>query len=156
MAFKLTSGAFEEGGRIPTRFTCDGPDVSPALAWSDAPADTKALALICDDPDAPRGTWVHWVLYDVPVGITTLPEGVPAEEVLPDLGRAKQGRNDFGRIGYGGPCPPPGKPHRYFFKLYALDAALRLEAGATKADVERAMQGHVLGNAQLMGTYGRK
>lgn len=155
MTFELTSRAFGEGERIPTRHTCDGPDVSPPLSWSDAPAATKAFALICDDPDAPRGTWVHWVLYDVLTGIAALPEGVPSKEVLPNLGGAKQGRSDFGRIGYGGPCPPPGKPHRYFFKLYALDRALGLQAAARKVDVEREMQGHVLAHAQLMGTFGR-
>lgn len=155
MAFALTSNAFKNGERIPTRYTCDGPDVSPPLAWSGAPQGTKAFAVICDDPDAPRGTWVHWVLYELPANLTSLPEGVPAQDTLPQLGGAKQGRNDFGRNAYGGPCPPPGKPHRYFFKLYALDAPLGLKPGARKEDVERASRGHVLGEAQLMGVYGR-
>lgn len=155
MALSLKSRAFEEGKRIPTKHTCDGPDVSPPLAWSGGPEGTKAWALICDDPDAPRGTWVHWVLYDLPADVHELPEGIPAEETLAKLGGAKQGRNDFGRIGYGGPCPPPGKPHRYFFKLYALDAPLGLEPGAKKAELEKAMEGHVRGEARWMGTYGR-
>ena len=146
---KLTSAAFAEGGTIPAKYTCDGLDVSPPLAWSSVPAGTKAFALIADDPDAPAGTWVHWVLYNVPGSIAQFPEGVSGP------GGAVQGRNDFGKVGYGGPCPPPGKPHRYFFKLYALDAPLALKAGAIKAEVERAMQGHALAEAQLMGTYGR-
>ncbi|MBI1966384.1 MAG: YbhB/YbcL family Raf kinase inhibitor-like protein [Gemmatimonadetes bacterium] len=156
MAFTLTSSAFTEGATIPTKHTCDGTDMSPALAWSGAPANAKAFALIADDPDAPAGTWVHWVLFDLPGATSTLPENVAKTETPQDLGGALQGKNDFRRIGYGGPCPPPGKPHRYFFKLYALDAPLGLRAGATKPDVERAMQGHVLGDAQLMGTYARK
>lgn len=152
---KIMSGAFHEGDRIPSRHTCDGPDLSPPLEWSESPPGTKAWALICDDPSAPRGTWVHWVLYDLPGESSALPEGVPAEDTLPELGGARQGRNDFGRIGYGGPCPPAGKPHRYFFKLYALDAPLELEPGARKADVEQALKGHVLGGARLVGLYGR-
>lgn len=145
---KLTSSAFEQGAVIPTKHTCDGADVSPPLAWSDVPAGTAAFALICDDPDAPAGTWVHWVLYNLPSSVTGLREG--------DAGGGVQGRNDFRTARYGGPCPPPGKPHRYFFKLYALKQSLDLKAGATKADVERAMRGQVLAEAQLMGTYGRK
>ncbi len=147
MTFTLTSSAFREGASIPVKHTCDGPDVSPPLAWSGAPKNTKTFALICDDPDAPAGTWVHWVLFNVPPTVTQLPENAS--------GSGTEGRNDFRKTGYGGPCPPPGKPHRYFFKLYALDASLALKAGATKADVERAMQGHVLAQAQLMGTFGR-
>jgi hypothetical protein len=153
MSLKLTSTAFQPGGTIPKKFTCDGPDVSPALAWSDAPAGTMSFALIMDDPDAPVGTWVHWVLYDLPAGTHELAEGVAKQEELPD--GARQGRNDFRRIGYGGPCPPPGPAHRYFFKLYALDQKLGLKAGATKADVEKAMKGHVLAQGELMGRYGR-
>lgn len=153
MSLKLTSAAFQPGGTIPKKFTCDGPDVSPALAWSGAPAGTKSFALIMDDPDAPVGTWVHWVLYDLPAGMHELAENVAKQEELPD--GARQGRNDFRRIGYGGPCPPPGPAHRYFFKLYALDAKLGLKPGATKADVEKAMKGHVLAQGELMGRYGR-
>ena len=153
MSLKLTSTAFQPGGTIPKKFTCDGPDVSPALAWSEAPAGTKSFALIMDDPDAPVGTWVHWVLYDLPAGMHELAEGVTKQEELPD--GARQGRNDFRRIGYGGPCPPAGPAHRYFFKLYALDQKLGLKAGATKADVEKAMKGHILAQGELMGRYGR-
>lgn len=150
---KLTSPAFAEGQPIPTQYTCDGADVSPPLQWTEVPAGTKGLALICDDPDAPVGTWVHWVIYGLPADSKQLPEKVATTESLPP--GAKQGLNDFRRIGYGGPCPPPGKPHRYFFKLYALDTALTLPARATKQDLLRTMQGHILAEAQLMGTYQR-
>ena len=153
MPLTLTSPAFPPGGTIQRKHTCDGPDVSPALNWTDPPAGTQSWALIMDDPDAPVGTWVHWVLYDLPAAARALPENVPKQEQLPDGSR--QGRNDFRRTGYGGPCPPAGPAHRYFFKLYALDAKVGLRAGATKADVERAMQGHILGQAELMGRYGR-
>ena len=153
MSLKFTSTAFQPGGTIPKKFTCDGPDVSPALAWSDAPAGTQSFALVMDDPDAPVGTWVHWVLYDLPAGTHALAENVAQQEELPD--GTRQGRNDFRRIGYGGPCPPSGPAHRYFFKLYALDQKLGLKAGATKADVEKAMKGHILAQGELMGRYGR-
>jgi Raf kinase inhibitor-like YbhB/YbcL family protein len=151
---QLTSNAFKEGQPIPVQYTCDGKDVSPPLQWTGAPANTRSLALIADDPDAPAGTWVHWVLYDLPASATELAEDTPKSQHL--SGGAKQGLNDFRRLGYGGPCPPPGKPHRYFFKLYALDTRLELKPGATKAEVERALQNHILGQAQLMGTYQRK
>ena len=154
MAFTLASAAFREGAVIAAKYTCDGVDVSPALTWSGAPAGTRSFALIADDPDAPAGTWVHWVLYNLPADVSELPENIAKVESL-DLGGARQGRNDFRRPGYGGPCPPPGPPHRYFFKLYALDAPLKLKAGAQKRDVEAAMEGHVLATAQLMGTYAR-
>lgn len=150
---KLTSTAFAEGKPIPRKHTCEGEDVSPPLSWSDAPAGAKSFALICDDPDAPVGTWVHWVAWNIPASVTALDENTPKQDAIP--GGGQQGRNDFKRTGYGGPCPPPGKPHRYFFKLYALDAELDLAAGATKADLERAMQGHILAEAHLMGTYQR-
>jgi len=153
MALKLTSTAFSPGGTIPRKFTCDGPDVSPALAWTDAPSDTQSFSLIMDDPDAPVGTWVHWALYDLPASARELPEGVPKEKELSNGGR--QGRNDFRKIGYGGPCPPPGPAHRYFFKLYALDAKVGLNPGATKAELEKAMKGHTLAQTELMGRYGR-
>lgn len=153
MTIQLTSKAFEEGATIPKVHTCDAEDVSPPLMWSDVPEGAKSLALICDDPDAPMGTWVHWVLYDLPADVTGLPQGVPKAETL-DNG-AKQGVTDFRRVGYGGPCPPPGKPHRYFFKLYAIDKNLGLEPGVKKSDVLKAMEGHVLAEGQLMGTYGR-
>lgn len=150
---KLASAAFREGQTIPTKHTCDGADVSPLLTWSDAPAATKSFALICDDPDAPVGTWVHWVIYGLPATAKELPENLATTETLPN--GAKQGFNDFRRIGYGGPCPPPGGPHRYFFKLYALDAELPLKPRATKQDLLRAMEGHILAESQLIGTYRR-
>jgi Raf kinase inhibitor-like YbhB/YbcL family protein len=153
MSFRIESGAFKEGGAIPAKHTCDGPDVSPALRWSGAPEGAKSFALIGDDPDAPAGTWVHWVLYDLPATVTELAEGLPADRELKGGGR--QGTNDFRRIGYGGPCPPPGKPHRYYFKLFALDAKPGLDPGATKAQLLEAVKGHVLAETQLMGTYGR-
>ena len=153
MSFELTTTAFSAGEAIPKKFTCDGPDVSPKLSWGDPPAKTQSFTLIMDDPDAPGGTWVHWVLYDIPADAKELPEGVPKQEQL--AGGARQGRNDFGKIGYGGPCPPPGKPHRYFFKLYALDSKLNLKSGATKAEIERTMKGHILAQAELIGRYGR-
>jgi Raf kinase inhibitor-like YbhB/YbcL family protein len=154
MTIQLSSSAFREGQPIPAQFTCDGQDISPALQWGDVPAGTKSLALIADDPDAPVGTWVHWVLYDLPAETRTLPQGVPTTETLKN--GAKQGRNDFKKIGYGGPCPPPDKPHRYYFKLHALDTALTLMPGATKQQLLNAMTGHILGTGQLMGTYQRR
>lgn len=156
MTFTLTSPSFADGATIPSQYTCDGADRSPALSWSGSPEGTKSFALIVDDPDAPAGIWVHWVLFNLPAGTSGLPENVARKETLPELGGALQGRNDSRKTGYAGPCPPPGKPHRYFFKLYALDGPLGLRAGATKGDVERAMDGHVLGSAQVVGTYARK
>ncbi len=155
MAFSLTSPAFADGATIPVEHTCDGADVSPPLEWSGAPAGTRAFALIVDDPDAPAGTWVHWVLYNLPATTSQLPDTIAKVEAL-DLGGARQGRNDFRRPGWGGPCPPPGPAHRYFFKLYALDALLEPRPGALKKDVAAAMQGHTLGVAQLVGTYARR
>ncbi len=150
---ELKTAAFKPGGDIPRKFTCAGSDVSPALSWNEPPAGTGSLALIMDDPDAPMGTWVHWVVYDLPATTRELPEGVRKGDNLERGGH--QGRNDFPAVGYGGPCPPPGKPHRYFFKLYALDRKLDLSAGATKQQMEQAMKGHVLAQAELMGRYGR-
>ena len=149
----ITSAAFSEGQTIPKKFTCDGPDLSPPLSWKDVPAGTQAFALISDDPDAPVGTWVHWVIYNLAGSTHGLPEGLEKQDQLSN--GVLQGRNDFRRIGYGGPCPPPGKPHRYFFKLYALDAKLSLKPGATKAELEQEMKGHILGQAELVGRYGR-
>jgi len=149
----LTSPAFAEGRPIPTKHTGDGKDVSPALQWSGVPDGTRSLALICDDPDAPVGTWVHWVLFNLPPTIAELPENVPPAENVAN--GAKQGQNDFGHLGYGGPAPPPGRPHRYFFKLYALDCEVALRPGATKRDLMKAFEGHVLAEGQLMGTYQR-
>jgi len=152
MAFTLQSSAFQNGGSIPKKFTCEAADVSPELTWSGAPEKTQSFALIADDPDAPMGSWVHWVIYDLPANTAKLPEGVPNQEQTAD---GAQGKNSSGKIGYGGPCPPPGKPHRYFFKLYALDSKLNLKPGARKPEVEAAMKGHVLAQAELMGKYGR-
>lgn len=153
MAFTLRSPDFANGADIPQGFTCDGADRSPALEWSDPPAGTKTFALIADDPDAPVGTWVHWVMFNVPGSARSLAGGVDKKEQLAD--GTRQGRNDFRKTGYNGPCPPPGKPHRYFFKLYALSTKLALATGAGKSDVERAMEGHILGHAEWMGRYKR-
>ncbi len=150
---QITSAAFSEGRAIPAAYTCEGRDVSPPLAWAGAPTATNSFALISDDPDAPGKTWVHWVLYNLPPATRRLPEGLPPDAALPDGSR--QGVTDFGRTGYGGPCPPSGT-HRYDFKLYALDAMLDLPARPSKHQVEAAMQGHILAQAQLMGTYQRK
>jgi Raf kinase inhibitor-like YbhB/YbcL family protein len=157
MTLTLKSSAFIAGGEIPRRHTCEGDDVSPPLAWSGAPAGTKSFALIVDDPDAPdpkapRMTWVHWLLYDIPATATALPEGVK-RAALPT--GAREGKNDWKRAGYGGPCPPIGR-HRYFHKLYALDAMLDDLGQPAKSGLERAMQGHVLAQAELIGTYQKK
>ena len=149
---EIKSSAFSSGEMIPAKYTCDGADFSPPLEWTAGPAGTKSFALICDDPDAPMGTWVHWVVYDIPPTATMLAEGVAREKELP--GGGTQGVNDFRRIGYGGPCPPGGT-HRYFFKLYALDVVLGLKPGITKDQLLKAMKGHILAEAQLMGTYKR-
>lgn len=153
MLLAITSIAFSPGGGIPKNCTCDGADTSPDLSWWGAPAGVQSFALVADDPDAPVGIWTHWLIWNIPAQHTGLPKGVPTDEILAD--GARQGRNDFGRIGYGGPCPPPGKPHRYFFKLYALDAMLDLKPGTTKGELRRAMKEHVLAQAELVGKYGR-
>lgn len=153
MLFALTSTAFGPGEPIPPKYTCDGADISPPLNWSDPPPGTQSFALICDDPDAPVGTWVHWVIFNLPATAGGLPEAVPTGSELADGSR--QGRNSWGRTSYGGPCPPGGT-HRYFFKLYALDAQMPLSAGAGKDDLVRAMQGHILASTELMGTYSRR
>jgi len=143
----LESEAFADGGAIPARYTCDGDDVSPPLSWRDAPAGTATFALVVDDPDAPAGTWVHWVLFDVPASESAIHEGATPRS-------AREGKNSWGRSGYGGPCPPSGT-HRYFFKLYAVDRALGVAPGITEAELARALQGHVLAEAVLMGRYAR-
>ena len=148
----IRSSAFNQGEPIPTQYTCDDTDISPPLSWSNVPEGSQSLALICDDPDAPMGTWVHWVLYNLPGDQTELAENIPSLETLEN--GAIHGITDFKRLGYGGPCPPGGT-HRYFFKLYALDSALDLGPGATKADLLEAMKGHVLARGELMGTYSR-
>ncbi len=157
LTISLECPAFPEGGTIPRVYTCDGEDISPPLAWSGVPEATRSLALICDDPDAPRGIGTHWVLHDLPADVTGLPEGVsPQEQVTlgPGGAAARQGRNDFGKVGYGGPCPPGGA-HRYFFRLYALDDRPELGSGATRERLIGAMEGHVLAEGRLMGTYSR-
>lgn len=152
-SMKLESDAFSEGGYIPAKYTCKGEDVSPPLKWSGTPKGCVSFALIVEDPDAPMGTWDHWVAYDIPGDKNSLDEGVPTEKSLPDGYR--QGINDFRKIGYGGPCPPPGKPHRYVFTLYALDAKLGLDAGLNKGAVLKAIKGHILGKAVLTGLFKR-
>jgi Raf kinase inhibitor-like YbhB/YbcL family protein len=154
MKIEITSTAFAEGRPIPDKHAFENQDLSPALQWSGVPPAAKSLALVCDDPDAPMGTWVHWVIYDLPPAAAGLPEGVAKSPEL--AGGAKQGVNDYKKTGYGGPCPPPGRPHRYFFKLYALDTLTGLKSGATKKELLAAMEGHVLAQGQLMGTYQRK
>lgn len=148
----VESSAFKEGDMIPKKYTCDDIDISPPLTWSSIPDGSKSLALICDDPDAPAGTWVHWVLFNLPAETKELSENIPPQKTLAN--GAKQGENDFGQIGYGGPCPPSGT-HRYYFKLYALDTELSLDSGATKKQLLEAMEEHILGQGQLMGKYKR-
>jgi hypothetical protein len=159
---QLTSPAFEPNQLIPPQYTCDGEDISPPLNWDEPPAGTKSLTLICDDPDAPRKTWVHWVVYNLPPTTRSLAENIsPSDRLAPRLRQDRnlaggfQGLNDFQKLQYGGPCPPGGT-HRYFFKLYALDTMLNLESGATKAQVEAAMAGHILAQAELIGLYSRR
>lgn len=153
MALELKSTAFINGEHIPPKYTCKGEDISPPLTWDNVPQNTHSFALICDDPDAPMGTWVHWVLYDIPQDKRSLPEGVKKDRVLDD--GSKQGITDFGKVGYGGPCPPPGKPHRYFFKLYALDFKLDLKPGINKQQLLKAIDPHVIELAELMGKFQR-
>ncbi len=154
---EITSPAFKAKAPIPKVHTCDGANTSPRLAWTGAPAGTKTFALVMDDPDAPPGTWIHWTIWNVPGSATTLAEGLARSPDLPDGSR--QGRvygvKEFSKTGYLGPCPPPGKAHRYFFRLYALDTVLTLPATATRFDLDAAMKGHTLASAELMGTYGR-
>lgn len=152
MEIRVSSTAFKEGEMIPKKYTCDGENISPPLAWTNVPGGTKSLALIADDPDAPHGTWVHWVLFNIPAGVKELSEKIPPRSTLTNGSR--HGMNDFREIGYGGPCPPGGT-HRYFFKFYALDSTLTLESSSTKTQVLKAMEGHVLGEGQLMGKYKR-
>jgi Raf kinase inhibitor-like YbhB/YbcL family protein len=152
MKLKISSAAFQDGSQIPSKYTCDGANVSPPLQWSGVPQSAKTIVLICDDPDAPAKTWVHWVVYDLPAGATTLPEALPANE-KPAIG-GKQGKNDFGKIGYGGPCPPSGT-HRYFFKLYAIDTETSLEPSASKDQVLKTIEGHILAQGELIGKYKR-
>jgi hypothetical protein len=151
--FVLQSSAFKEGDMIPSHYTCDGNDISPSLSWTAPPPGTKTFALICDDPDAPGGTWTHWLLWNLSADIRELREAVPTTETIT---QGKQGKNDFNKIGYGGPCPPQGKAHRYYFKLYALDVKLNSPSETTKQPLLEAMKGHILMETQLMGQYQRK
>ncbi len=151
VSLQLTSPAFAAQGEIPKRFTCDGAGVPPPLAWTGAPAGTKSFALVVDDPDAPMGTWVHWVLYDLPDTVAALPEGLKAKDLPPGT---REGTNSWKTTGYGGPCPPAGR-HRYFHKLYALDIVLPDLDRPTSGRLEKAMAGHVLARAELVGTYQR-
>ncbi len=153
MVFEISSAAFAGGAAIPSRYTCDGEDISPPLAWRGAPEGTRAFALICDDPDAPAGTWIHWVIYDIPATETGLAEATPRRETL--ASGARQGLNSWGRVGYNGACPPRST-HRYYFTLYALDAPTGLGPGVRRDDLLRALRSHILGEARLMGTYTRR
>lgn len=153
MTLNVLSPAFDEGNKIPSKYSCQGEDVSPALQWDEPPQATQSFALIMDDLDAPGGTFTHWVLFNIPSDSRGLPEAVPAQEELPN--GARQGKAGFGRVGYGGPCPPPGRPHRYEFTIYALDQHLALKAGISKKQLLEAMKGRVLAQGQLTGTYQR-
>ncbi len=148
----VKSNSFSDGGMIPAKYTCDGANISPQLSWDNAPKGTKSFVLICEDPDAPMGTFTHWILYDIPADVHELLENLPKDKILPN--GAKQGIADFKKIGYGGPCPPSGT-HRYYFKLYALDTLLNLEPGLKKEDILKAMNGHILAQGQIMGKYAR-
>jgi Raf kinase inhibitor-like YbhB/YbcL family protein len=150
---QLKSADFSAGATIPKQFTCAGADISPSFSWSAPPPSTQSFALIADDPDAPAGNWVHWVVYNLPATLRALAQNFPKSEQAND--GSHQGNNDFAKTGYNGPCPPPGKPHRYFFKLYALDSKLALKPGGSKKDVEAAMQGHILAQGQYMGRFSR-
>lgn len=153
MEIKITSSAFEEGGMIPSKYTCDGADISPPLQWDSVPDGTASIALISDDHDAPMGTWVHWVLYNLPADVNHLPENMPDDETLPD--GTRQGLTDFGKTGYGGPCPPSGT-HRYYFKIYALDKKIDVAIVIDKEGLLKEMQGHIIAQGQLMGKYKRQ
>lgn len=153
MALELTSSAFETTGQIPARYTCEGEDISPPLKWNFVPSDAQSLVLICDDPDAPSGTFSHWVLYDIPADVEELPPSVPPEPSL-EWG-AQQGRNDFGNIGYGGPCPPHGSTHEYYFRLYALNEELDLPPGATREQVLDRIQDSIVEKTEITGQYNR-
>ncbi|MFP3902658.1 MAG: YbhB/YbcL family Raf kinase inhibitor-like protein [Armatimonadota bacterium] len=155
MDWELTSPAFENEETIPAKFTCSGEDISPKLEWTNPPEGTKQLALIMDDPDAPRGTFVHWVLYGLSPDVSALPEAMPTGEDIDSPVACMQGRNDANATGYKGPCPPPGNPHRYFFKLYALEEAVELQPGATKDMLLEKIEDKTIAKAELMGTFAR-
>ena len=149
---ELSSVAFKNGASIPKQYTCDGPNISPPLQWAGIPDNSRSLAVLVDDPDAARGNWVHWILFNIPPQTAELTENIRKTRTIPN--GARQGTNDFREIGYGGPCPPGGK-HRYFFRLFALDTELNLDPGSSRTDLERSMAGHILAETQLMGTYQR-
>jgi len=149
----LSSNAFEDGGTIPRAYTCEGKDISPPLDWTDVPKAAQSLALVCDDPDAPGGSWVHWAAYDLSPVMTGLSENQPKTKIM--TGGARQGKNDFGKLGWNGPCPPPGPLHHYVFALFALDTMSSFEPGLTKAQLLAAIKGHILAEARLTGTYQR-
>jgi Raf kinase inhibitor-like YbhB/YbcL family protein len=153
MSMTISSPAFSNGGDIAKKFTCDGTDISPQLVWTDPPAGTKSFALLTDDPDAPVGNWNHWTMWNLPPNSRGLPENVSKKASLSD--GSEQGVNDFRKQGYNGPCPPAGKPHRYYFKLFALDTKLTLKPAAGKKELEAAMKGHILAQAECMGRFGR-
>lgn len=147
----LTASSFHSNGEIPARFTCKGDDASPALSWTDPPAGTRSFALVMNDPDAPGGNFIHWVIYDLPASTRSLPEGIAQG---PDAAGGRQGTNSFGKTGYNGPCPPPGKPHRYFFRLWALDSILPLQ-GAAAENLESSMHDHILAHGEIMARFRR-
>jgi len=151
--FELSSPAFASGAAIPKQYTCEGADQSPELLWAHPPVGTVTFALVTNDPDAPAGDWVHWVAWNIPPATHAMAVNLPRQPELPN--GTRQGRNDFGKVGYNGPCPPPGKPHRYFFRVYAVDTKLDLPSGATRTELGRALQGHILGQAEYMGTFRR-
>lgn len=160
------SEAFLTGERIPSIYTCNGKDISPPISWTDIPSDTRSIVLITDDPDAPGGVFTHWVAFNIPYHVRILPENIPkhysltlwpfGDSSIKQQNAIYQGINDFGKIGYGGPCPPPGKVHRYFFKIYALDTKLPLPPGSSKTDVEKVMTNHILAKGELIGTYDKR
>ncbi|MCH8864816.1 MAG: YbhB/YbcL family Raf kinase inhibitor-like protein [Chloroflexi bacterium] len=153
MELTVSSTVFREGETIPAKYTCQGEDISPSITWGEPPDGTRSLAIIVDDPDAPGGVFTHWIIFNLPADTRQLPAAVPTQPRL-DSG-ARQGKTDFGRVGYGGPCPPPGKPHRYQFTVYALDRTLDLAAGASRSQVLEAMQGNILSRGRLTGIYER-
>lgn len=152
--FTISSPAFRSGEAIPKKYTCDRADISPPLRWAGAPAETKSFAVIAEDPDVPADSWVQWVLYDLPAGTTGVPQGIPSSGTLPS--GARQGVNEFGKVGYSGPCPPPGRVHHYYFRVYALDAPTKREPGVSRVDLYRAMRRHIVRVAEVMGTYERR
>ncbi len=154
LTMKVSSTGFKNQSKILQRYSCQGENISPDLAWSSAPDGTKSIALVCEDPDAPHGTFIHWVMYNIPSSETGLAENIPQSESLPD--GARQGQNGAGKVGYTGPCPPPGKPHRYYFRLYALDTQLAIAGDVTRDKLMSATQGHVLAKGELLGIYQRQ